>query len=67
MGARHPDENGGAEGFRERSTRMKMAAGRGSGSEAPGEDGTSTGWNFGCDGHLDDLTAKRSSGNEAPG
>ena len=46
---------------------MKMAAGRGSGSEAPGEDGTSTGWNFGCDGHLDDLTAKRSSGNEAPG
>ena len=44
-----------------------MAAGRGSESEALGEDGTSTGWNSGCDGHPDDLAAKRSSGSEAPG
>ena len=35
--------------------------------EIPGEDGMSTRWNSGCDGHSDALAAKRSSGSEAPG
>ena len=34
--------------------------------EIPGEDGMSTGWNSGCDGHSDALAAKRNSRSEAP-